>query len=145
MRFDPRLIVAFGLLASFPAVAQERSVSDLLGCYAWSVRSNPPPLADLEHRLVLTDVALVPESELPQYVVRPAPGEKASSFRDIRWTLLGDVARVSWQDGVFVGELTFTLTGRGAMSGQITVFTDPLSTRVAPSFNATVVRCEATP
>jgi len=48
------------------------------------------------------------------------------------------------ENGVFVGELTFTLTRRGAMSGQITVFTDPLSTRVAPSFNAAVVRCEPT-
>jgi hypothetical protein len=141
MRLHLWLTIALSGLAPTAVGAQQRSVEDLAGCYSWSVRGDPPSLADLEHRIALTGEALTQESDLPQYAVRPAPGEKQSSFDDVRWMIIGDVARVSWQDGVFVAELTFDVTRRVSMPGQITVFADRLSTRVAPSFNATVVRC----
>jgi hypothetical protein len=138
-----RIVPWFGVVACLlpsALTSQQRSVDSVLGCYSWSVRSNPPSLADLEHRIVLTNAVLVPEGDLAQYVVQPAPTEKPSSFPDIRWSLSDNLVRVSWQDGVFVAELTFNVTTPARMPGQISVFTDDLS-ELPLSFNATVVPC----
>jgi len=94
-----RIALLVGSLSAMPAChsrAQvDRTTESIAGCYLltwqpWSVGESKPDSAwqtpDIEHRVWLTGTPIAIRAPQPWLVVRPAPGEKASTFGDVRWT-----------------------------------------------------------
>ena len=103
----------------------------LVGCYRISLRprAGAAAIQGIEERVWLTTVELTPPPGVTRaYVVRPAPGERASNFDAVYWSPRDSAGvTVVWTTGFNGVSLTLQISSvETQMTGEAKTFTDIL-------------------
>lgn len=154
MRFHEFFLLCFLLMIPGPGAGQGLTPEQVLGCYdiqlgPWdqpdsltfdSLRYQPPP------RVEFDTVAFDPRSaDTGPFLVRPAPGSRASRHRFTLWGIEGDSIRASWTTG-FVGLSVTMVPEDGVLRGYALTVTDVEgSRRYRAEVVASPVSCSAPP
>lgn len=99
-----RIVAIAGMTsAPRPAVAQDPFIFDrrYAGCYDVQVQERPKWLEGIEDGIHLTTARLSSprRSQVPEFVVRAAPGHRASGYPRVSWVLIGGEGplQITWE------------------------------------------------
>jgi hypothetical protein len=128
------LIAAWAWPAGLRAQSSTPDTLALAGCYtlSYSGATRGFDAGEYERRVWLTTTPLQPQRgvQLPRFVLRPAPGERASTFEVSYWTarLDGRSAVLAWTEGLY--GVTMALAVDSAkpqvLKGEARTYTDVL-------------------
>jgi len=110
---------------------------DLAGCYQleWRQSNRPAAFRDIESRIWLTTVQVRRQDSIPPYfVVRPAPGTRASIFEQVNWRVTTDGTElwITWSSGFHGVHVHFKLQPEkepSSLEGVADTFSDALGAK----------------